>query len=144
MTDHSDSAPLTLITLGVSDLTRAAAFYATVGFARVGADEDIAFFRTRGSALALYAWADLAADAGVAATGSGFRGVALASNQESEQAVDDAVARWLAAGATLVKPPQQAFWGGYSSYVADLDNHLWELAYNPGPLFAPGGGIVMT
>jgi hypothetical protein len=41
------------------------------------------------------------------------------------------VAEFVAAGATLVKAPQAVFWGGYSSYVADLDGHLWEIAHNP-------------
>ncbi len=142
MTSEAQTQPLTLVTLGVRDLRRAVAFYTDVGFERVGDDDDIAFFRTGGSVLALYDWDDLAADAQVDATGTGFRGVSLASNQPSEQAVDDEVERWAAAGATLVKPPERVFWGGYSGYVADPDGHLWELAHNPGPLLSPGGGLV--
>jgi len=41
------------------------------------------------------------------------------------------MAQAVAAGATRVKPPQKVFWGGYSGYFADLDGHLWEVAYNP-------------
>ena len=46
---------------------------------------------------------------------------------------------WLAGGASPVKDPEKVFWGGYSSYVADPDGHLWELAHNPHlPLRADG------
>ena len=33
-------------------------------------------------------------------------------------------------GATVVKEPQKAFWGGYSGYFSDPDGHTWEIAYN--------------
>lgn len=74
---------------------------------------------------------DLADDAGVSPEGSGFRAVSVAINLESREAVDAAFADWVAAGATPIKPPVEVFWGGYSSYVTDLDGHLWELAHNP-------------
>ena len=32
---------------------------------------------------------------------------------------------------TVVKPPQDVFWGGYSGYFADPEGNLWEVAYNP-------------
>lgn len=137
----TEPEPLTLVTLGVRDLDRAAAFYEAVGFVSVFAAEGVVFLRTRGSALGLYGWEDLAADAAVDLEGSGFRGVTLASNQPSQRAVDDTVARWVAAGATPVKAPVTAEWGGYSGYVTDPDGHLWEIAYNPGPLFQPGGAL---
>ena len=137
----SEPAPLTLVTLGVRDLERAAAFYQAVGFVLIFAAEGVAFLRTRGSALGLYGWDDLASDAAVNPSASGFRGVTLACNQPSQQQVDDTIARWVAAGAAVVKAPATAEWGGYSGYVADPDGHLWEIAYNPGPLFAPGGAL---
>lgn len=49
----------------------------------------------------------------------------------SEQEVDEVVSQAVEAGATLVKKPQEVFWGGYSGYFKDLDGHLWEVAYNP-------------
>jgi uncharacterized glyoxalase superfamily protein PhnB len=52
-------------------------------------------------------------------------------------------AEWVAAGATPKVEPHTAFWGGYSSYVADLDDHLWELAYNPYATFTDDGRLVM-
>ena len=85
----------------------------------------------QGSVLGLYEWSALADDAKVPSEGSGFRGVALAMNLASTDEVDAVFAEWVAAGATPKVDPHKAFWGGYSSYVADLDGHLWELAYNP-------------
>ena len=141
MTTNDADVPLTLVTLGVHDLARAAAFYEDVGFVKVFAQDGIVFLRTRGSAIALYGWDDLAADAAVEPAGSGFRGVTLASNQPSEDQVDATMARWVSAGATPVRSATRAEWGGYSGYVADPDGHLWEIAYNPGPLFQPGGAL---
>ena len=37
-----------------------------------------------------------------------------------------------AAGATILKPAEKVFWGGYSGYFADPDGHVWEVALNPG------------
>lgn len=57
--------------------------------------------------------------------------VTLALNVASIAEVDAVFAEWVAAGASPVKQPEKVFWGGYSSYVADLDGHLWEIAHNP-------------
>ena len=132
---------ISLITLGVSDLERALRFYRDglhwpVSSASGG---DIAFFRTGGVALALYPRPLLAADAHLAADGSGFGGIALAHNVPSKEAVDRVLAEAVAAGATLLKPAEQAEWGGYSGYFADPDGYPWEVAWNPGfPLTADG------
>ena len=91
----------------------------------------MAFFSLNGSWLGLYGRDALAEDAGVSPEGGGFAGFALAHNLSSEAAVDALMAEVQAAGATVVKPPQKVFWGGYSGYFKDLDGHLWELAHNP-------------
>ncbi len=121
-----------MITLGVRDLARAVRFYeAGLGFPRMESPPEVAFFTLNGSWLGLYGRAALAADAGVPDDGSGFEGVTLAHNVGTEREVDAVVARAVAAGATLVKPPQKVFWGGYSGYFKDPDGHLWEVAHNP-------------
>jgi uncharacterized protein len=61
-----------------------------------------------------------------------FRGVALAWNCRSESEVDAAIELARRAGATVPKPEQKTFWGGYAGYFADLDGHFWEVAHNPG------------
>lgn len=123
---------ISLITLGVRDLARAIEFYEKgLGLPRMESPPEVAFFTLNGTWLGLYGWDALAEDAQVPADGSGFRGVALAHNLSSEAEVNTLYQAALAAGATPVKQPQKAFWGGYSGYFADLDGHLWEVAHNP-------------
>ncbi len=123
---------LTMVTLGVADLARSTVFYESLGWRRSSASEDtVTFFRMQGSALGLFQAESLAADAGVAADGRGFRAVTIALNCDDRDEVDAVFDEWVAAGATPVKRPEAVFWGGYSSYVADLDGHLWEIAHNP-------------
>jgi predicted lactoylglutathione lyase len=123
---------ISIITLGVADLARATSFYESLGWRRSSSSmPTITLFQMQGSVLGLYEWSALADDAKVPADGSGFRGVTLALNLASTDEVDAVFSEWLAAGAASVVEPHKAFWGGYSSYVADLDGHLWELAHNP-------------
>ncbi|WP_026791391.1 VOC family protein [Pleomorphomonas oryzae] len=123
---------VSMVTLGVADLTRARVFYEALGFtAGPGSSENIVFFQLGALVLALFPRTPLAEDAEVADDGQGFDGVTLAHNYPSEEAVDAAMAHALASGAVLKKKPQKVFWGGYSGYFADPDGHLWEVAYNP-------------
>lgn len=134
---------ISMITLGVRDLAAAIEFYEKgLGLPRMDSPPTVAFFTLNGTWLGLYGWEALAEDAQVPAEGSGFRGVALAHNLASEKEVDALVAQAVKAGATLVKPPQKVFWGGYSGYFKDPDGHLWEIAYNPFCWVGPtDGGI---
>ena len=124
---------ISIITLGVADLPRAVEFYRDgLGLPLLDENvESIAFFKCRGTWLALYPSAALAADAGVPTEGSGFSGVTLAHNVPTRDEVDALLDVAVAAGGTLVKPAQDAFWGGYSGYFADPEGYLWEVAWNP-------------
>lgn len=123
---------LSMITLGVEDLTRSIDFYQNgLGFPRHGEGDDVAFFALNGTWLGLYNREDLAEDAGVDSAGSGFRGFTISHNLHSEEEVDHIYHQALEAGASAVKSPQKVFWGGYSGYFKDPDGHLWEIAYNP-------------
>jgi catechol 2,3-dioxygenase-like lactoylglutathione lyase family enzyme len=123
---------LSFVTLGVQDVSRSRKFYEALGFrASAASQPNITFFDAGGVVLALFGREALAADASVATDGSGFSGVALAHNVNSEGEVDQALREAVAAGATLLKPGQKTFWGGYSGYFADPDGHLWEIAHNP-------------
>ena len=126
-------ARISIVTLGVSDLARSSEFYAALGWRKSDASQDaIAWFHTADSVLGLFATEDLARDANADPRHHpGFRGVTLAINLESPEAVDQAMAAAVAAGATVQKPATAADWGGYSGYFADPDGHLWELAHNP-------------
>lgn len=130
---------ISMITLAVRDLPAAIAFYEHgLGFPRMDSPPEVAFFTLDGTWLALYGREALAEDATVSDRGEGFEGFTLAHNVGSEREVDAVVAQAVAAGATLVKPPQKVSWGGYSGYFKDPDGHLWEVAYNP--FFWPGPG----
>lgn len=124
---------ISLITLGVGDLQRSIAFYRD-GLKlpqRDEGSENIAFFETSGVWLSLYPRDALAEDAGIADGGTGSRDFTLAHNVRSPEEVDRVLEEAIIAGATLVKPGQPVFWGGYSGYFADPDGFLWEVAWNP-------------
>ena len=140
---------LSLVTLGVADLDRARRFYEDgLGWARAAASQEgIAFYRAGGMVIGLYPRPALAEDCGLPDPGpQPFTGLTLAYNARSRGEADAVMAEALAAGASLVKPLQAVFWGGYSGYFADPDGHLWEVAHNPfweiaedGALVLPGG-----
>ena len=131
---------ISIVTLGVADIANARAFYERLGFtASKASNENVCFMQLGGLILSLYGRAALAEDAHVANTAPGFSCITLAHNCRSEAAVDAAIAHAVACGATLKKPAQKVFWGGYSGYFADPDGHLWEVAHNPFfPLDAEG------
>jgi len=123
---------ISVITLGVKDLYRSTVFYEKLGFLKSKkSDSEITFLRTNGTILALYPWELLAKDATTSSIGSGFRGITLALNMQSRDDVDTMILKAQEAGAQVLKTPQPVFWGGYSSYFTDPDDHLWEVAHNP-------------
>lgn len=124
---------ISMISLGVMDLEASIKFYADgLGLPRLAPfNDEVAFFELNGTWLSLYPWDKLAEDAQVSSQGSGFRGIALAHNVSNKQQVDALIEQAVSIGAKLVKQPEMVFWGGYSGYFADLDGHLWEIAWNP-------------
>lgn len=133
---------LSLITLGVEDLARSIAFYEALGWERsVRAASGVAFFQAGSIALSLYPREALAKDAGVSADGSGFRGFALAHNVRGREEVDAVLREAVAAGGTLLKPAEDAFWGGYSGCFADPENVIWEVAWNPDFVLSAEGAV---
>ncbi len=133
---------LSLITLGVADLERSREFYERLGWRRSMAKaEGVVFFQAGGMALALFPRSELAKDAKIAPEGSGFGGIALAYNTRTREEVDAVLAEAQAAGGTLLKAGEEAFWGGYSGYFADLDGFPWEVAWNPSFRMMEDGSI---
>lgn len=124
---------LNLITLGVNDFERSLNFYEKgLGWKKSSASmEELALFPLGGIVLALHPREDLAEDATVAVTGSGFSGITISYNAKSEREVDEVMKQVEKLGAKIVKPAQKVFWGGYSGYFSDLDGHLIEVAFNP-------------
>ncbi|BDA82634.1 hypothetical protein Sa4125_01760 [Aureimonas sp. SA4125] len=126
-------ARISLVTLAVDDLERAAAFYVALGWQRTNAgNANIVFLQGERMALSLFGRKDLAKDVGVSLEGNApYPNITLAINMPSETAVDRLYDMAMEAGGREIKRPEPAFWGGYSGYFADPDGHLWELAYNP-------------
>ena len=123
---------ISLITLGVADLERATRFYQDcLGLPRLPTPPSVAFFELGRTWLALWARDSLAADAGVPASGDGFRGFALAHNVRSPAEVDALLARVAACGGSVTQPGRATDWGGYAGYFSDPDGFLWEVAHNP-------------
>ena len=124
---------LHLVTLGVRDSETSRKFYTEIlGWKPSSSSgEDVTFFQAGGIVLSIYPREKLAEDAKVSPVGSGFSGVTLAYNAGSESEVDEIISDLKAKGVNILKEPQKAFWGGYSSYFADPDGYCWEVAYNP-------------
>jgi len=124
---------LTMIGLGVSDLSVSADFYENkFGWTKTkSSNDDIIFYQLNGMLLSLYPKEKLAADATVEPDGEGFRGFTLAYNCRSKAEVDDVFADLKQKGVQTIKPAEEVFWGGYSGYIADPDGNLWEIAFNP-------------
>ena len=123
---------LSIVTLGVTDLAASCAFYRNLGWtpSAAASNDDLVFFQLGGIVLSLYRRDALARDANLD-PGEGFGGMTLAYNGRSKEEVDATLAAAEAAGARILKPAEEVFWGGYSGYFADPDGHVWEVAWNP-------------
>ena len=121
---------ISLVTLGVSDLARAKAFYGALGWQPAEGPDEVAFFQAGGIVFGLWSRESLAEDSGVTDTG-GWGGVTLAYNVGSPEEVDLVIEEARAAGATIAREGAETFWGGYSGCFIDPDGHPWEIAHNP-------------
>lgn len=133
---------LSLVTLGVRDLPASRAFYKRLGWKESPPSNDtVAFFQSGGMIFALWTIKDLVEDAQVKAAGSGFANISLAQNVRSKAEVDRAMAEAEKAGAKILKPAGDVFWGGYTGYFADPDGFAWEIAWNPGFTILEDGSV---
>jgi catechol 2,3-dioxygenase-like lactoylglutathione lyase family enzyme len=132
---------VSVITLGVADLSRAREFYQALGWRSASSEaDDVAFFQAGGMVFALWDRAMLAEDSAVT-DGGGWGGVTLAHNVSSPEAVDAIINEARAAGAVIGREPGRTFWGGYSGVFIDPDGHPWEVAHNPGWTLRADGAI---
>ncbi len=130
---------VTVITLGVEDLERSLAFYrdgmglSTDGI--IGEEFEhgaVAFFDLQsGLKLAIWRRDDIAHDSTVPKHPRSPTEFTLGHNVNSREEVDAVIEQATRAGATVVKPAQVTFWGGYAAYFLDPDEHLWEVVWNP-------------
>jgi predicted lactoylglutathione lyase len=134
---------LSLVTLGVSDLGRARAFYETLGWRnRASEGADVVFFQSGGMVLALWERSLLAVDSAMQDDG-GWGGITLAHNVRSPAEVDAVLAEARAAGAAVPREGAPTEWGGYSGLFVDPDGHPWEVAHNPGFELTEDGSVVL-
>ncbi|MCC6175228.1 MAG: VOC family protein [Chloroflexi bacterium] len=130
---------ITLLTLGVSDLERSLTFYRdglglpTEGI--LGQEFEygaVAFFTLQsGLMLALWPRTSIARDTGLQLQPPSATEMTIGHNVGSREEVDAAMEQAARAGATVVKPAGETFWGGYAGYFQDPDGHVWEVAWNP-------------
>lgn len=134
---------ISVITLGVADVNRAAAFYRALGWQPVPDDnDDVLFFQAGGLVFALWGRDQLAEDSVVQDSG-GWGGVTFAHNVRSAEEVNAVIDEARKAGATIGREPATTFWDGYSGVFIDPDGHPWEVAHNPGWTLAPDGAVAL-
>ena len=130
---------ITLITLGVDDLERAVRFYRDgLGLTTGGivgtefAYGAVAFFDLQaGLKLALWPRTSIAHDTGLGLESPSPTEFTMGHNVASKSEVDEVMAQATRAGAVVVQPAHDTFWGGYAGYFQDPDGHVWEVAWNP-------------
>lgn len=122
---------INIVSLAVKDLERSVKFYLDLGWKKSKASEgNIVFFQLNGLVMGLYPRHLFEEDTTVPFSKEGYAPFTLAYTAQSEKEVDEVIALAVKSGATLIKSPQKVFWGGYSSYFADPDGFLWEVAYS--------------
>lgn len=128
---------ITVICLGVRNMEKSLHFYRDkLGFQtnEKGNNPSVVFFDTPGTKFELYPIDLLAKDISENEPPKiieGFHGITLAYNVEHKEDVKNIIERVRLAGGTIVKEPQDVFWGGYHAYFMDLDGYYWEVAWGP-------------
>jgi catechol 2,3-dioxygenase-like lactoylglutathione lyase family enzyme len=125
---------ISLVTLGVSDLARARAFYEALGWSGARQpDDEVCFFQAGGMVFGLW----------TALGGHGAPGIELAHNVRSEDEVDAILEAAERAGGTIERPAARAEWGGWTGAFADPDGYVWEVAHNPDWTLDESGAVTI-
>lgn len=132
---------VSLITLGARDIPRLAAFYEALGWQRTENPHGIVAFDLIGQTLALYELENLAGDLGLPPDALGHGAMTLAHNVRNREDVAPLMDRAEKAGARILRPAGEVFWGGVIGYFADPEGHIWEIAWNPGAPLSPEGAF---
>lgn len=124
---------MNIVTIGVADLLKMTKFYEELfGWEKSDqSNENVSFFKLNGIFLSLYPREKLAEDSWVSSKGEGWSGFTMAYCTRSKDEVDQFVDKLQQQGVKVTKAPEAAFWGGYSSCIADPEGNIWEIAHNP-------------
>lgn len=122
---------VSLITLGVQDMEQAASFYDALGWQRVETQDGVIAYDIIGATVGLYPLAALAEDIGLDVSELGTGRSTLGYNCRDKDEVAQVMAAAKQAGARILKPASDVFWGGHHGYFADPEGHIWEIAHNP-------------
>lgn len=128
---------ITCICLGVRNMTQSIHFYRDkLGFKTDETSDNppVIFFNTPGTKFELFPLEGLAQDIShenPPKINSGFAGITLAYNVKNKEEVNQVIDVVRSSGGTIVKEPQDVFWGGYHAYFMDLDGYYWEVAWGP-------------
>lgn len=136
---------VSLLTIGAYHLPSLRAFYQRLGWTETEISSDeYAVFKTAGVILSLFPIEKLAKDAGVEVPKQTnvFRGVTFAINVDAPEQVDSTIEQIRLAGASILREPSDAFWGGRIAYFADPENNYWEVAWNPDSVFDERGAML--
>lgn len=122
---------VSLITIGVADMGAAAAFYDALGWQRAEAPDGVIAYDLIGQTLGLYPLDKLAEDIGLPVMALGQGAMTLSYNCRDKADVALVLAAAERAGAEILKPAADVFWGGHHGYFRAPDGTLWEVAFNP-------------
>jgi predicted enzyme related to lactoylglutathione lyase len=123
---------ISLITLGVKNLSSARAFYEQLGWGGAEQpDDEICFFQAGGMVFGLW----------TALGGHGAPGIELAYNVRSVEEVQVILSEAQRAGGTIVRPAAVAEWGGITGAFADPEGYVWEVAHNPSWILHDDGTV---
>lgn len=122
---------ISLITLGARDIDALATFYDALGWTRTPSPDGVIAYDLIGQTLGLYPLDKLAEDIGIPMRDLGQGASTFAHNVREKADVAPILQRAENAGARILKPAQDVFWGGHHGYFADPEGHIWEIAHNP-------------
>jgi len=122
---------ISVITLGVADLARSRRFYVEgFGWKPVFENPEIVFYQMNGLVLGTWLETALAGDmqrSKLARPGA----FALAHNVASRDDVKRVIEVLSRHGGRILREGDAPEHGGFRGYVADPDDHAWEIAWNP-------------
>ena len=130
---------VSLITLGVADMDKAADFYEALGWKRAQTQDGVVAFDLIGQTLGLYPLEKLAEDMGLEVDMLGHGAMTLSYNCTDKQEVTRVLEAARQAGAEVLKPAADVFWGGHHGYFRAPDGCIWEVAFNPFSPLGPDG-----